>query len=310
MVTRREVEIAVENATMDPPGRLIVMMLLGRCTFGSLWVPGRHAPSFTEFQRITGLSRSTIYDWAKALTEAGWIRKLRKDDESRDGFEVSIGNSVVTLPARSSRIKKADREPIEPTEPTTDADPAYRSAIQEKEEDHQSSVSLSGTGLGGRRIAERYAGVSLSDTEQLSFLIQDSPTESPTRTTKTSSAKPRKPRVKKTDESDDESRLVNRLTKIYTDHVKLTDFWAVRSVVKIAIRENTYTVEQLETAIGALAKNRTVFSKGTLLVALEGFQGRRNGADNGRGYQSPRVNQDEPGARKASWDRRRTNAQQ
>lgn len=137
---------------MDPPGRLVVMMLLGRCNFGSLWVPGRHAPSFTEFQRITGLSRSTLFDWIKALTDAGWIRKFRKDDESRDGFEVGIGESVVAPPARKSRIKTADRGPAQQTEPTTETDLAYRSAVQTEQEDHRSGVSLSDTepGVGGR----------------------------------------------------------------------------------------------------------------------------------------------------------------
>lgn len=284
---------------MDPPGRLVVMMLLGRCNFGSLWVPGRHAPSFTEFQRITGLSRSTLFDWIKALTDAGWIRKFRKDDESRDGFEVGIGESVVAPPARKSRIKTADRGPAQQTEPTTETDLAYRSAVQTEQEDHRSGVSLSDTepGVGGsaegnERIAERHAGVSLSDTEQLALLIQDSPTESPTSTSKTSSSakprKPREPRAKKSDESDEESKLINRLTKIYTDRVKLTDFWAVRAVVKIAVRENKYTIGELEAAIEGLAENRTVFSKGTLLVALEGFQGRRSSGHNGGGYQGRR----------------------
>lgn len=282
MVKRREVEIAVEDATMDPPGRLIVLTLLGRCTFGTLWVPGRHAPSFTEFQRITGLSRSTLYDWLKALTDAGWISKFRKDDESRDGFEIGIGDSVVAPPTRKSRVKSVDREHAEGTKPAKGDDPPYRSAIQEGQEDHRSSVSLSDTETGGQRIAERHAGVSLSDTEQLSLLIQDSPTESPTETPKTSSAKPRKPRGKKSDETPEESALFNRLARIYTDRVELHDYWAIRSVIKIAVRGKNYSTDKLEGAIADLAEARTPFSKNTLLVALEGFQGRRNGGLGGR----------------------------
>jgi hypothetical protein len=66
------------------------------------------------------------------------------------------------------------------------------------------------------------------------------------------------------------NQRVNRVTKIYTDVVKLSTFGAVQQIVKEALKCDDYTEEQVIVGIEILRDNRSTVTKNTLRHAIEG----------------------------------------
>lgn len=126
-------------------------------------------------------------------------------------------------------------------------------------------------------------------------------------------ASPSSPSAEAGDEkAETPGQRVNRITRTYTDVVKLSNFLPVQQIVKQAIGTGDYTEEQILDGLAELARKRDVVTKTTLRFAIEGLPERMSSDRhiNGGGYRAQKVNHDEPGQHKASWDRRRANAQQ
>lgn len=65
-------------------------------------------------------------------------------------------------------------------------------------------------------------------------------------------------------------QLANRLTRIYTDKVKLTAYLAVQGVVKIAIKSGEYSEQQIASGMASLADERRTVTANSLRIAIEG----------------------------------------
>lgn len=104
MVTRWEVEDAIEASDIEPTGRHIVLSLLKHSVASTAEIPPKYAPTFTDLERKTGYSRSTLAEWMKALTAAGWVRREDFPGESRPGFALAVGASDAAPP---KRVRKA-----------------------------------------------------------------------------------------------------------------------------------------------------------------------------------------------------------
>jgi DNA-binding Lrp family transcriptional regulator len=76
--------------------------------------------------------------------------------------------------------------------------------------------------------------------------------------------------------SETAGQLANRLTRIYTDKVKLTAYLAVQGVVKLAIKSGEYSNRQIATGMAQLAEERRVVTANTLRIAIEGSPQGRN----------------------------------
>ncbi|MFD6565353.1 hypothetical protein [Micromonospora profundi] len=98
---------------------------------------------------------------------------------------------------------------------------------------------------------------------------------------------------------------INRLTRSYTDVVKLSNFLAIRGIVKKAINSGDYTEGQITGGLAALAAERDTVTVNTLRFAIEGLPKRMTDRHMNATYQPQRVNRDEPGSHTAAWERRR-----
>jgi hypothetical protein len=92
-----------------------------------------------------------------------------------------------------------------------------------------------------------------------------------------------------------EGQLVNRLTRTYTDRVKLTAFHAVAGVVKAAVRARTdgvreYSDTQITDGLRQLAEDRRTVTQNSLRIAIEGLP-------------PPTRRVEEPRAGSSVWDR-------
>ncbi|PZG06084.1 hypothetical protein C1I95_32305 [Micromonospora craterilacus] len=152
-------ESAIKASNVEPPGRHIVLTLLTATTAATAEVPPAHAPTFTDLERETGLSRSALTEWMKALTDGGWVSRVSFPEESRLGFRLAVGDPNAARAPRSHRSKRANT-----------ADGAYRQAVQAGSEDVPPG--------GMDRTAERYADVPPGGTPDEAHLLKDSPTES------------------------------------------------------------------------------------------------------------------------------------
>jgi hypothetical protein len=77
-----------------------------------------------------------------------------------------------------------------------------------------------------------------------------------------------------------EGQRVNRLTRIYTDLIKLTSFHAVSGVVKAAVRAQVdgvrqYSDTQIADALRELAEERRTVTQNSLRIAMEGMPAQR-----------------------------------
>ncbi|TDC30082.1 hypothetical protein E1211_24870 [Micromonospora sp. 15K316] len=163
MTTRWEVESAIRASNIEPPGRHIVLTLLTLTVAATAEIPPAHAPTFTDMERETGLSRSALTEWMRALADGGWVARVAFPEESRPGFRLSIGDP------NAARAPRSNRKPR-----SANPDAACRQAVRPE---------LDSIPPGGMaHTAERYADVPPGGTTEAGHLFLDSPTGSQTRT--------------------------------------------------------------------------------------------------------------------------------
>lgn len=171
MTTRWEVEDAVNRSDIEPPGRHIVLALLTKSVADTAEIPPKHAPTFTELERLTGYSRSTLVEWMQALMSFGWVRRMRVEGESREGLALSVGDRCAARAPRQRTKRAAPVAQIPAPRTGEDIDGAYRQAVR----DGADGVSPGGM----ERIAWRHGSVSPGDTDAAdTFFKKNSPTES------------------------------------------------------------------------------------------------------------------------------------
>lgn len=161
MTTRWEVEAAINASNVEPTGRHLVLWFLTLSVAATAEIPPPYAPTYTAMEEGTGLSRSALTEWMKALVDGKWISRATFAGESRPGFRLMIGD-----PNAARAPRKANKQG------TKNADGAYRQAVRPA----PTLMPPSGT----THTAERYADVPPGDTAAGSHLLKDSPTESPT----------------------------------------------------------------------------------------------------------------------------------
>lgn len=86
---------------------------------------------------------------------------------------------------------------------------------------------------------------------------------------KSPARKTRKPKRETTPEEDAENQLVNKLAKVYTDKVKLSDFMVVRGIV-VAARTSGFDEQAISAGLKKLAEEDDPISKEILRRAIKG----------------------------------------
>lgn len=330
MTTRWEVEAAVGASGIAPIGRFLLLSLLTKTTAGTAVIPPKHAPSYTDLESLTGLSRSTLIEWMKALTDGGWVKRVAFEGESKEGFALSMGDpGVAPAPRpRGGRPSSAARIPAPRAEMDTDA--PYRLAVHPE----GATVPPGGTD----RTAERYSTVPPGGTTDDVLLIRNSPTESSLTTSTltpplfgedatTDEAPPKKARKSRKVEQhrEDVERICQHLVEAVvangSKRPTITDKWRTEARLLldeersptatpervIALIDWVKTNEWWQARVLSMPKLRAKYDE-VRLDALRDYNrknGQGAGSTNGFGYRSQKVNHDEPGAHKRSWDRRR-----
>lgn len=172
MTTRWEVEKAVRASRIDIVGKGILMLLLSLTDASTAQIPPKHAPTYTELEQITSGSRSTLVEWMRALTAAGWVSKLVVEGESRAGFALSVGDPDAAREPRKRATKDASGAKVPAPRVAMDGDGAYRQAARTAE----GVMPLGDTD----HAARRYGPMPLGGTPDGSLLFRNSPTESST----------------------------------------------------------------------------------------------------------------------------------
>jgi hypothetical protein len=264
------------QSSLEPTGRHIVLTLLSRTEVTSAEIPPQYVPSFSDLECLTGYSRSTLSEWMKALIDSHWVARVDTEGSSRQAIRLSIGDPSVSRPKRSRTTKKAD--------------PSYRQAVR-----------TSGTTIppgGTERTAERYSTMPPGGTAADPHLLKGSPTENPIdhidldqpATSADDSddgtlgvhfgepvaPKPRTPQKvtkksapKKASEEETRGQRLNRVTKLYTDHVKPSSFFKARAVIESAFDAN-FTEEQICAGIAKLVEKEDPLTKDSIRIAIKG----------------------------------------
>lgn len=257
-----------------------MLTLLSRTDAATAEIPPQYVPSFTDLERLTGYSRSTLIEWMKALTEAHWVVRFDIEGSARQGMRLASGDPDAARPKRSRATKKVDGP--------------YRLAVR------PSGVAIPPGDTD--RTAERYSNVPPGGTvHDAHCLIKNSPTESsnPTnldcaadadadssdgtlgvdfgepvapmqRTAQKSARKPASKSAPKAAGEETHGQRVNRIARLYTDKVKLVDFHGVRQAVDAAFKSGDYSEQQITAAIQALTEKRDPVTRTSLRIAIEG----------------------------------------
>lgn len=338
MTTRWEVETAVQDSRIEPTGRHVLLALLTKSTAGTAEIPPKYAPSYTDLERLTGLSRSALTEWMRALTDAKWVRRLPFEGESKEGFALSVGDPNASRAPRI-RTQKTAATPSPVTDRAlTDVDIPYRLAVHPELGD----VPAGGTD----RTAERHDPVSPGGTNGDAPIRKNSPTESslttPTLTgslfeadadhqdeqpaKKPRARKPKNPEAIREDVQQICTHLAEAVVANGSKRPTINDKW--RAEARLLLdeeRDPKATVERVVALIDwiktsdwwkakvlAMPKLRAKYDE-IRLDAVRDYNRKKaleSGSFNGSGYRAQKVNHDEPGQHTASWDRRRANAQQ
>jgi hypothetical protein len=305
MTSRWEVEKAVKASGMEPTGRHIMLTLLSEANASTAEIPPSHAPSYTDLEKMTGLSRSALIEWMTALTNAGWVSRKQIEGEPKTAVALSVGESKATRPPRRRASKPATTPHFPTPRKPTSIDAAYRQAVQGE----TNAIPPGGT----NHTAERYDTVPPGGTVNQGHLIKNSPTESSTTNStltpplfaedappapKKRAPKPRKPETYR----EDVERICAHLAKRVIANgsaAKVTDSW--RREARLLLDEKRPIPVTVEKVIALIdwcqaddfwAPNircMKTFRKqydGLRLRALNEYkQGRRNGGLGSNGHQ-------------------------
>ncbi|MFG1846732.1 hypothetical protein [Micromonospora carbonacea] len=165
-------EKAVRASRIDITGKGILMLLLSLTDTSTAEIPPKHAPTYTELEQITSASRSTLVEWMRALTDAGWVSKLIVEGESKTGYALFVGDPNARRAPRKRAVKDSPEALIPAPREAMDGDGAYRQAARVTEP----VMPLGDT----EHAARRYGSMPLGDTPDVPLLFMNSPTESST----------------------------------------------------------------------------------------------------------------------------------
>lgn len=262
------------GSSLEPTGRHIVLTLLSRTDAATAEIPPQYCPSFTELEKLTAYSRSTLIEWMKVLTESHWVARFDADGASRQGMRLTPGDPNAARPKRARASKKTDAP--------------YRQAVRNDGAD----VPPGGTD----HTAWRYGAIPPGGTTPSPHCLKEnSPTESSNPVDRDQSAtgaddphdgtlgvdfgKPvapeqrgRKTKTKsapKTAGEETAGQRLNRVTKLYTDVVKLSHFFKAKAVVEAAF-EAGYSEQQISDGIRRLAEKEDPLTKDSLRIAIKG----------------------------------------
>lgn len=165
-------EKAVKASGIDITGKCILLVLLSESNANTAEIPLNHTPTFSDLEKSTSASRSTLVEWMRALTAAGWVRKLSVEGGSRAGYALSVGDPNACREPRKRAAKAGSGGSTPALFSATDADEACRQAVQGAE----GGMPPGDTS----HAARRYAPMPPGDTPDDGVLIRNSPTESST----------------------------------------------------------------------------------------------------------------------------------
>ncbi|HEX2143004.1 MAG TPA: helix-turn-helix domain-containing protein [Glycomyces sp.] len=287
MTLKWEVLAAVWASKMPSPGKVIMARLVDKADAETAIVDQRWTPSQTELASDCSISKSTVIEYLDRLERAGWAKRDRPATADalargeRTSYRLAIGDDE--LPPAKPRKNRGKR--------TTAADPSTPGGLDRQ--DNQDRPAVGGRPPGGPGV-DRPANEPRPPGGHKSPSTHHYPSSPPSASADADTATPlpgfegtepppkapKRKRASKPKAGDPtHGQRVDRLTKRYTDVVKLSPFMAVRGVVDTAVKANAYTDEQISEALDRLAlpenRGRIAVTANTLRIEIEGTKNPR-----------------------------------
>lgn len=276
MPTRWEVEKAVVKSNVDAPGRHIVLTLLVSSENDTAVIQPSRAPSLSRIAAATGLGRTTVAEHLGKLERAGWVVRYRPTVEQARVDKVCTSYALrVGLPEYLEKDRRVKPEPK-----------AKRAGlVQETDQPNRAKGTAEAStpaGLArGASTPDALGLVRQPDGASTSAGHNKDPQELPSknpiqpsaeREGETGSDADTLPLGEKfkTTKTETKGQKVNRLTRLYTDRVKLTGFMAAQNIVRLAVDTDDYSDDEIAAGMTKLADERRTVSSNSLRIAIEG----------------------------------------
>lgn len=270
MIDKWTVVKALEESTLPSSAKLVALLLVNAAD-GSTTTVRKFAPSITTLAQRASLARSTTVTTLDLLEAHGWVVRHRpsvtdaRENHTTTWYTLRIGSS----PEKSTKAKKASpatgpaspkvvRSSDQPASPVTE--PAQQGA----------SPTIGPDLVRPSDQASPVIGQSWSDHR----------THTPNPQAPTTPMLPETGQQHTDDDSpglfdpppsslkpETENQRIGRLTKTYTDRVKLSNFMGVRGIVAKAV-EDGYNDADITAALDRLREERTQVTAGTLAYVL------------------------------------------
>lgn len=265
---------AVRKSNLPAPARLIMFVLSDMADAKTGVIPEKMTPSLRVLAQEAGLGESTVKEQLLVLEQLGWVLRERPDGERQarhgsTGYQLQIGSA-------GEKRAPAKRKPRASSKPPKDGSEGQEMAPAEGQEMAPDNES------GGQELATRGPGASSSGARRWPPIYKDDDRDDRNDRNAAADAATHGDGGALFDadlpapKPETENQRANRLARIYTSRVKLSNFNAVFGVVRAAARATTddgrplYTDQQITDALNKLADDGWSVSANTLRIAIEG----------------------------------------
>lgn len=284
-----QVNRGVQASNLTPAARLIMFVLSDMANAETGMIPLKQTPSLADLARKTGLGESTVKEQLAVLERLKWVERKRPNASERARHASTYYRVMVGEPGEERTPKK--RKPRARSKPSDGGVEGQDVAIEETDEngsDSQEQAIGEGREIAleseseGQELADRGPGANDSRARSWpSYLKDDDLNDLNDRVAANAAAHPADAGLSKPETA---NQRANRLAKIYTDQVKLSNFMAVRGVVAKAI-QGECTDQQISDGLNKLIQENRGVSAEQLRIAI--FGPPKNGSSGYQPYRNP-----------------------
>ena len=258
---------AIRTSNLPSNARLIMWTLSDMADAKTGEIPEKKAPSIRQLTEETDLGESTVRAALTILEELGWVVRSRPDAQQQarhisTGYRLQVG-AAGEKRAPAKRKPKTKKESNKEASGVQDVDPA---GVQELDPENETGVQEMGFRGPGDGVSGSNSCTPLikddDRNDRYDRVAADAAPHAP-------SAQPSDAAPRASPKPETENQRANRLAKIYTDRVKLSNFMAVRGVVVKAIRADC-TDQQIADGLNRLIAEQRGVSADTLRIAIVG----------------------------------------
>lgn len=279
------VNMAVRRSNLPSTARLIMFVLSDMAEAKTGVIPERMTPSLRDLARETGLGESTIKTQLLLLEELGWLVRSRPNAKAQGRYATTAYRlQIGSAGEERSPHKRARSKPSPEAEEGQEQAPSEGQEMAPSEAQGGQEITPRGPGdssEGARRWPPIYKDDDRDDRYDRNAAA-DAATHGDGGALFDADSPAPKPET--------ENQRANRLTRVYTDRVQLSNFNAVFGVVRTAVRSTAddgrplYTDQQITDALNKLADEGWSVSANTLRIAIQG-RPRRVPSDTNTPYQ-------------------------